>query len=106
MHAVLAASAHLDPAVPFAVANADDVYGRRAMAALGAHLEVASDHALFGYRLDRALVGDQPVTRGVCQVSDDRLTSLVERRGVRATDGVFVVDDGLARGARPTRASP
>jgi hypothetical protein len=102
VHAVLAASSAMDHAEPFGVANADDLYGRRALAVLAHHLRTSHDHALAGYRLDRAIIGDQPVTRGVCHVDGDRLTSIVERRGVRATNGTFVVDDGL----EPQQLSP
>lgn len=96
VHAVLAADHVLDHDAPFAVANADDLYGRRAMVTIADHLRHSPDHALAAYRLRNAVVGDQPVTRGVCDVVDGRLTALVERRGVRATSDGFVVDDGLS----------
>jgi CTP:molybdopterin cytidylyltransferase MocA len=95
VHALLAADHVLHHDAPFAVANADDLYGRRAMVTVAEHLRTSADHALAAYRLRNAVVGDQPVTRGVCEVVDGSLTAIVERRGVRHTKDGFVVDDRL-----------
>ncbi len=95
VHAVLAARHVVDDLSPFAVANADDLYGRDAMLALGSHLRSKGSTCLIGFRLDRAVVGDQPVTRGVCKVRDGVLNSIVERRHVRHTPSGFIADDGL-----------
>jgi hypothetical protein len=95
VHAVLAAAGEVDPDAAFAVANADDLYGHDAMLALGTHLRTTGGNCLVGFRLDRALVGDQPVTRGVCRVGDGRLVSIVERRKVQLTPDGFISDDGL-----------
>ena len=51
-------------------------------------------NCLVGFRLDRALVGDLPVTRGVCTVEEGVLTGVDERRQVSLVDGRFVADDG------------
>jgi hypothetical protein len=99
VHAVLAAKASLEPAQPFAVSNADDVYSERAMRLLARQLgSDAEDHALIGYQLRATIVTDDPVTRGICVV-DERgyLKELTERRQIfrrehgesfRSTDGV------------------
>ncbi|MFI5036103.1 MAG: NTP transferase domain-containing protein [Acidimicrobiales bacterium] len=92
--AVLAARGQLDLTRPFAVANADDLYGRDAFARLGEHLAASPNHSLVGYGLDRALVSDLPVSRGVCRVVNGHLTDLFERRNVRATLEGFVAEDG------------
>ena len=94
--ATLAALPFLDPTVPFAVANADDLYGRDAFTVLGEHLRTKSTSCLVGFRLDRALVGDLPVSRGVCNVVNGHLTDIVERRHVRHSPNGFVADDGLS----------
>jgi hypothetical protein len=95
VHAVLAASEAADHHSPFGVANADDLYGSAALRILASHLSSAGSNCLVGFRLDRALVGDDPVTRGVCEVSDGRLTGIAERRQVTAAGGTFSSADGL-----------
>lgn len=92
--AVLAARDAADDGTAFAVANADDLYGTDALSVLQAHLAGEGTNCLVGYRLDRALVGDLPVTRGVCTVADGRLVSIAERRDVRQMDGTFRSEDG------------
>jgi len=84
VHAVLAARPALDTDRPFAVANADDVYGEAAMGLLAAHLEAGpNEHALVGYQLRATVPTDDPVTRGICVVDDDGyLVGLTERRQV------------------------
>jgi len=95
VHAVLAAKDLVDPEGPFAVANADDLYGRDAMMSLGEHLAREATNCLVGFRLDRALVGEQAVTRGVCKVREGELVTITERRQVRLTPSGFIADDGL-----------
>jgi hypothetical protein len=57
-----------------------------------------------GYRLDDAVVGTSPVTRGICRVAGDgTLLGVDERRQVtRTPDGGFVSGDGR----EPTELSP
>jgi hypothetical protein len=96
-HALLSAADHLPADAGYAVANADDLYGRPALAQLVDHL-VGPDptSALVGFRLRNAGVGPAPVTRGLCQVDPaGRLAAIFERRQVVATaDGHFVAGDG------------
>ncbi len=92
--AVLAARDAVDTTVAFGIANADDLYGADALTTLGAHVGARATNCLVGFRLDRALVGDLPVTRGVCTVEDGVLTGVDERRQVSLVDGRFVADDG------------
>ena len=92
--AVLAARGAVDVTAPFGVANADDLYGTDALSVLGRHLEGSGANSLVGFRLDRALVGELPVTRGVCEVVDGALAGITERRQVSRRDGAFHVDDG------------
>ena len=86
----------LDGVAPFGVANADDLYGSSALAILAEHLSgPAAGDALVAFRLDRAVIGDSPVTRGVCRTgADGRLVQIDERRGVtRRADGTFSTGD-------------
>jgi MobA-like NTP transferase domain len=96
VHAALAAEALLDTTRPFAISNADDLYGRDAFEKLGQHLRTRTTNCLIGFKLDHALVGDLPVSRGLCNVVNGHLTDIVERRQVYAWDGGFASDDGLS----------
>jgi hypothetical protein len=98
VHAVLAAEEHLAEGVAFGVANADDLYGADALALLAPRLaEPAGANTVVAFRLRNAVVGDSPVTRGVCRVDEGgRLTSIDERRKVVAVGGGrFRSEDGL-----------
>lgn len=81
-HAVLTASKLLDG--PFVVANADDFYGRKAIAALGEFLAEPSDEgaalwAMVGYRLADTLPKSGSVSRALCRKdSQGWLTGLQE----------------------------
>jgi hypothetical protein len=104
VHAVLSASDHVGD-TPYGVGNADDIYGRAACALLAAHLTSTDpSNALVGFRLADAVVGQAPVTRGVCQVGPEgQLLQVDERRQVTAQpDGGFAVGDGL----EPSTLSP
>jgi MobA-like NTP transferase domain len=99
VHAVLAAQGETAPNRPFAVANADDVYGESAMRLLVEELRrVRDEHVLVAYPLASTVVTDDPVTRGICEVGPDgHLTGLAERRKVtrQGAEEPFVAHDGL-----------
>ena len=96
--AVLAARGVVDPTRPFAVANADDLYGPDAFNQLVAHLATSPHSCLVAYELENSLIGDLPVSRGVCDVEGGTLVTITERRNVTFTPNGFAADDGL----RPT----
>jgi len=113
VHAVLSAGEHLPDGRGFGVANADDLYGAEALGLLAAHLSNGSTggatgagdraatraggNALVAFRLKNAVIGDAPVTRGVCRVDEEGyLAEVVERRQVfPLEDGRFVSKDGV-----------
>ena len=95
VHAIMAAHDVVDRSRPFAVSNADDLYGCDAFAVLSEHLATHRTSSLVGFKLQNALVGSDPVTRGVCEVVGSHLQSIVERRKVALVDGSFHADDGL-----------
>lgn len=88
---------------PFAMVNADDVYGVPALGALRSAL-LEGAHVLVSYRLADTIVTDDPVTRGTCNISaDGLLVGIAERRQVaRQHDGSFRAGDGL----EPTELDP
>lgn len=94
-HAALCARQDVGPS-PFALVNADDVYGVEALARLCGHLRNSAEHANVAYRLADTIVSGDPVTRGTCDVgSDGLLRAMVERKQVtRQADGTFVAKDG------------
>jgi hypothetical protein len=97
VHAVLAARDELPGDAAFGVANADDLYGEEALGLLADHL--AGDdpvNALVGFRLRHAVIGDAPVTRGICTVDGTGLLrGIEERRKVVPTgEGRFESGDG------------
>ncbi|MGH9016321.1 MAG: NTP transferase domain-containing protein [Acidimicrobiales bacterium] len=95
VHAVLRARALVGDR-PFAVVNADDIYGVGALRLLADHLGSTTDHALVSYELQGTVVTADPVTRGMCETEEGWLRALVERRSVvRRPDGTFSADDGL-----------
>jgi NDP-sugar pyrophosphorylase family protein len=97
-HAVLATRQFID--VPFGVVNADDYYGRSALASLHAFL-VSPDYgdtafAMIGYLLRNTVSPHGAVTRGVCEVSGGKLVDITETGGIEVRDGQIGVDRGGA----------
>ncbi len=90
-HAVLVAAEHIDG--PFVAANADDFYGRRAVAALGGYLvETAGAEvpqwAMVGYRLGEALPVSGSVSRALCvQDENGYLLGLQEVLSIQRAGG-------------------
>ena len=106
VHAVLAARDLIGDA-PFGVGNADDIYGEAALRQLAQQLTSGDDaNALVGFVLRDAVVGHEPVTRGICQVDDNgMLVSIDERRQVVAiSDDRFEVHDGAMPDVLPPDA--
>jgi len=102
-HALLCAADNID--TPFTVINADDFYGREAFAVIGKHL-LSSDAAtpsIVPYRLDKTLSPQGTVARGVCEVSNDYLTSVDELTAIEKKDGqIFNTNpDGSIRNLLP-----
>jgi hypothetical protein len=88
-HATLAARSLVGTEHPFAVANADDVYGFEAFELLSHQLTTTShEHALVGFELANTIVTDDPVTRGICEVNaGGHLVAMTERRQVARLSG-------------------
>ncbi len=98
-HALLCAAPLLD--TPFAIINADDWYGREALAVVWGFLATAEpggmNHCMAGYRLSLTTSGNGQVARGLCETdSEGRLLTVrehtgIERRGERC---VSIQPDG------------
>lgn len=88
-HAVLCAAETVDG--PFAVCNADDLYGPGAFRLLHEHMTTApipTEAALVGYILEDTLSGAGGVARGLCVLGrHDILERVREVRDIRRNDG-------------------
>jgi len=84
-HAVLCCRDLVDS--PFAVVNADDVYGAAAFVALGDHLRAGRGECLVGFPILRTIVGAGPVTRGLCSFDTAGLLLRIEEGTVH--EGVW-----------------
>ncbi len=80
-HAVLVARDKINE--PFAVANADDFYGRDAFIQLGKYLQEGiddSNYSMVGYQLSKTLSDNGTVSRGVCERDENEyLTTVIEQ---------------------------
>jgi hypothetical protein len=94
-HAVICASSRV--AGPFAVCNADDLYGADAFRQLFLHLSAdppRTEAAMVGYTLADTISGSGGVARGVCVVGRDRLLEQVtEVREIRRVERWITGED-------------
>ena len=93
VHAVLCAKNAVKE--PFAIINADDYYGSEAFSVIYDELQKLSDSegTMVAYRLKNTVSKNGAVTRGVCSVSDGKLTDVTE------TYKITVDDDGVIKDA-------
>ncbi len=85
---------------PFAVVNADDYYGPSAFKQMANFLtEDNSDYAMVGFRLANTLTENGHVSRGVCEIENGILKTIVER--TKIIDCKFTEDDGATWTALP-----
>lgn len=91
-HALLCAEATLGS--PFAVVNADDFYGRGSFRAahdfLAASTSGSAEWCMVGFSLRNTTSRNGPVSRGICDVVGDRLSSIAEHRIIQDRGGSFV----------------
>lgn len=81
---------------PFGVANGDDLYGDPSLELLANSLSRHPDEgALVSFELAGTLSSHGGVSRGICDVVENRLTSVVETHGLMANaSGAGVIDEG------------
>ncbi len=94
--AILACKDAVD--TPFAVQNADDYYGAEAFRVISNELQGmdgdSTDSCMVGFELKNTLSPNGSVSRGICEVENSSLASVVERLTIeRNVDGV-VQDSG------------
>ncbi len=80
---------------PFTVINADDYYGRSAYVTLGEYLSKLkpedTTHAMVGFVLENTMSKSGSVSRGICQVKDGNLVSMVEHTKIEYAEGGKIV---------------
>ena len=98
-HAVICAREFLTE--PFAVINADDYYGKEAYVKVHEYLvrEQPADDVLHicmaGFRLGNTLSDNGSVTRGLCHITDGKLTGVTETHNIfKTADGAESREDG------------
>ena len=100
---------------PLAVLNADDFYGRDSFAKLAAYLDERAPQgglygAMCGYKVANTLSENGTVSRGVCEVADGNLASVVEHTKIvrnTATGEIesLMDDDSVVKLAEDTLVS-
>lgn len=98
-HAILSCINEVD--APFAVINADDYYGKEAYVKVHDYLvqEQPADDVLHicmaGFRLGNTLSDNGSVTRGLCHITDGKLTGVTETHNIfKTADGAESREDG------------
>ncbi len=77
---------------PFAVINADDYYGKGAYKKIYDHLKKEKgDYCMVGFKLKNTLTENGTVSRGICNVQNGFLKSVVER--TKILDCKYTEDD-------------
>ena len=98
-HAVLCAADVIGDA-PFAVINADDYYGKAGFKQIYEFLNNAADgekydYCMVGYMLGNTVTDHGSVARGVCEVKDGYLQTIVERLKIeKQPDAIRFTEDG------------
>lgn len=94
--AILACKEVVD--TPFAVQNADDYYGAEAFKVMAQELQgmasKSTDSCMVGFELQNTLSPNGSVSRGICEVKDGYLESVVERLTIARNAEGGVQDSG------------
>ena len=93
-HALLACKGIVDQ--PFAIINADDFYGKDAYQVVYDYLtnEISDDnYAMVGFRCLNTLTENGTVTRGLCEETDGKLTSIHEIQKIALKDGHAIYEE-------------
>lgn len=76
---------------PFTVINGDDFYGAESFkVAAGYYNSEVNDFSMVAFRMDRTLSKFGGVTRGVCTVTDNKMTDITETEGLQKVDGKVI----------------
>ena len=72
---------------PFAVINGDDYYGQESFKVIADYYNNGgAQFSMVAFRLDKTLSDFGPVTRGICNVENDKLDTVVETENLKKKD--------------------
>lgn len=83
-HAVLCAKDVVNS--PFAVINSDDYYGKGGYKVVKNHFDVSDETCLVGFKLQNTVTENGTVSRGICDIKDGYLKSVVETHEIPANN--------------------
>ncbi len=83
-HAVLCARDFVK--TPFAVINADDYYGKGGYRQVKQHFDASDETCLVGFKLCNTVTENGTVSRGICEVENGYLKSVVETHEIPANN--------------------
>lgn len=93
---------------PFAVINADDFYGRNTFEVMAKELsrprDRKGDYCMVAFEVGNTMSESGTVARGVCEVKDDQLVTVVERTAIGYNDKheiVFTDENGMIQHLTP-----
>ncbi len=90
-HAILSASNTISE--PFCAINADDFYGRDAYKTIANYYTKGNtSFSMVAYRLDQTLSSHGGVSRGICEVDNGYLSSIVETNNVKQSSNGITSD--------------
>ena len=90
-HAILSAAKLIDG--PFNAINADDYYGRESFQTIADfYARESNEFTLVTFRLENTLSIFGSVTRGLCKVKNDRLTTVIETDNLQKTNSGIASD--------------
>lgn len=75
---------------PFLVINGDDFYGYESFKVAADYYKTATDFSMVAFQMDRTLSEFGSVTRGVCEVVDNRLANIIETEGLQKVESKVV----------------
>ena len=83
----------------FAIINADDFYGRESFITLANYLrnvdKNCKDYSMVAYTLENTLSKNGSVSRGICEVNNNKLINIIERTNILCKDNklVYIEED-------------
>ena len=81
---------------PFVVINGDDYYGQESFKVIADYYNNGgAQFSMVAFRLDKTLSDFGPVTRGVCNVENDKLDSVMETENLRKKDNYISTNSNI-----------
>ena len=81
---------------PFVVINGDDYYGQESFKVIADYYNNGgAQFSMVAFRLDKTLSDFGPVTRGVCNVENDKLDTVVETENLKKKDNYILTNRNI-----------